>query len=452
MKCPNCGTEMAADDLFCGVCGTKAPAEPVSPPADEDHGAETIVGASGLPRLIMNSGASKGQELVLKGNVRLGRETDNDIVLIDPKISRHHATFEVAGGDYTVADLGSTNGTYVNDLKISGPYSLKAGDRIRVGDIELIFSTGQVPIIPSRPAISRPPAPPPRTAPAPPPAAPRSAPYAPPTAGAGYAVPLEKEKRSIPWLWLGCLALVLIALLVACGVVGALLYQGYIQEYLGGTSLPSPVPTLPASISEPLPTRPPPPTPAVPSVELLFEDDFGDPTSGWGQASNENEERGYDNGQYSIAVQAINFFSFALAGQHFDDFTLEVDASQVEGPDNNSYGVCVRYQEGGFYRFNVSGDGSYAVGKYTVGAEAGKEWTDLTDWEESPHINTGQNTNHLKVVCRGARFSFYVNSQHLIDVVDTSFASGDIGLFASTYDEPNTRVLFDNLKVWPLAD
>jgi hypothetical protein len=241
----------------------------------------------------------------------------------------------------------------------------------------------------------------------------------------------------------------LIVVLIVCGVIGALLYQGdYIQQYLGGMALPSPPPTLPPSISEPSPTGPPPPTPAITSVELLFEDDFGDPGSGWDQVADQNEEKGYDNGQYSIAAKAINFFSFALAGQHFDDFTLEVDASQVEGPDDNSYGVCVRYQqEGGFYRFNVSGDNFYSVGKYIV---ADKEWIDLTNWEQSLHINPGRNTNHLKVVCRGARFSFYVNGQHLIDVVDTSFASGDIGLFASTYDKPGSRVLFDNLKVWPL--
>lgn len=462
-KCPNCGADMSADDLFCGVCGTKVPIEPASPPVDDDHRAETIVGASGLPRLIASSGAGKGREFVLKGNVRLGRETDNDIVLIDPKISRHHAAFEVSGGDCVVADLGSTNGVYVNDLRIDSPYRLEAGDRIKVGDIEFIFSTGQLPAIPSRPVVSRPSSLPPisvapSTASAPPPVAPRGVPgpspsYARSTAGSGYAASFEEERGSTLWLWIGCLALVIIAVLIACGVIGALLYQGgYVQRYPGGMSLPSPAPTLPPSISEPSPTRPPPPTPAARSVELLFEDDFGDPTSGWGQVSNENEEKGYDNGQYSIAVKAINFFSFALAGQHFDDFILEVEASQVEGPDDNSYGVCVRYQEGGFYRFNVSGDSFYAVGKYTVEAEPGQEWADLTSWEKSSHINAGQSTNHLKVVGRGARFSFYVNGQHLIDVVDPSFAAGDIGLFASTYDKPGTRVLFDNLKVWPLTD
>ncbi len=445
MKCPNCGAETAADDLFCGVCGTKVPAQSASPPVDEDHGAETMVGASGLPRLIVSGGAGKGREFVLKGSIRLGRETDNDIVLIDPKISRHHAAFEAAEGDYVVADLGSTNGTYVNDLRIGGPYRLEAGDRVRVGDVELTFSTGRAPVVPSSPVVSRPPSPPlsvaPRGVSGPPPS------YAPPTSG--YAVPFEKEKKGVPWLWIGCLALVIIAVLIACGIIGALLYQGgYIQQYLGGgMALPSPAPTLPASISEPSPTRPPPPTPAITSVELLFEDDFGDPTSGWGQVSNENEKKGYDNGQYSIAVNAINFFSFALAGQNFDDFILEVDASQVEGPDDNSYGVCVRYQQGGFYRFNISGDSFYSVGKYTL---ASKEWTDLTSWEKSPHVNAGHNTNRLKVVCRGARFSFYANDQHLIDVEDTSFDTGDIGLFASTYDKPGIRVLFDNLKIWPL--
>ncbi|MFB0546873.1 MAG: FHA domain-containing protein [Anaerolineae bacterium] len=445
MKCPNCGAEMTADSLFCPTCETEViplseqQAEPSSSPVDDDHVAETLVTEEPLPRLVISAGVGKGQEFVLKGDVRLGREADNDIVLLDPKISRQHAAFTLVQGGYTIADLGSTNGTFVNDIRISEPHRLKEGDRITIGDTELTFVKVSPIAEPAEPAVGPPPSPP---RPAPKPVPPSMAPI--------YAPPVEKEKGLPVWLWVGCLILVLLAVLIGCAMAGALLYgSSYFnfRDWVGvfltpSVTMPLPSPSVLATI--------PPPTPSLPlatlSIQLLFEDDFSDPNSGWGQASNENEERGYVDGQYSFLVKALNFFSLAVPGRSFDDLILEVDTIQVGGPNNNSYGVCLRYSERGFYRFNISGDGLYAIGKREEG-----EWIELTEWLESPDISQGQSTNHLKIVCQGPHFSFYVNGQHLVDVEDHSFAEGDIGLFASSYDEPGTYIRFDNLKVWPVA-
>jgi pSer/pThr/pTyr-binding forkhead associated (FHA) protein len=69
---------------------------------------------------------------------RIGRATDNDIVLGDSSVSRHHATIESGSGNFRMRDLGSQNGTFVRGNRISEA-SLNNGDPVRVGDASFTF-------------------------------------------------------------------------------------------------------------------------------------------------------------------------------------------------------------------------------------------------------------------------------------------------------------------------
>ena len=66
--------------------------------------------------------------------VPVGRDPDNIIVLSDPQVSRHHATFFWQGGVYYVQDHGSANGTFVDEQRISGTVPLRDGVTVRMGD------------------------------------------------------------------------------------------------------------------------------------------------------------------------------------------------------------------------------------------------------------------------------------------------------------------------------
>ena len=68
----------------------------------------------------------------------LGRG-DVEIVLDDPFASTQHARIERQGGAVVLEDLGSTNGTYLNDELLRGPQPLHPGDRIRIGDSHFVF-------------------------------------------------------------------------------------------------------------------------------------------------------------------------------------------------------------------------------------------------------------------------------------------------------------------------
>src|SRR5262245_16564585 len=70
----------------------------------------------------------------------IGRAPDNGLVLFDGRVSRHHARLYGRRGALLLADLGSTNGSWVNDRKVE-EMALGEGDRIRVGDTILVVET-----------------------------------------------------------------------------------------------------------------------------------------------------------------------------------------------------------------------------------------------------------------------------------------------------------------------
>ena len=73
------------------------------------------------------------------GVLRIGRRPDNDLVFASRIVSGHHAQLERNGDTFTLRDLDSTNGTFVNGARISGAVALHDGDEIWIGDERLIF-------------------------------------------------------------------------------------------------------------------------------------------------------------------------------------------------------------------------------------------------------------------------------------------------------------------------
>jgi hypothetical protein len=95
--------------------------------------------------LVVQRGPQKGQEWNLnKDQIIIGREITNDIVIHDQQVSRSHVRFSRAPEDpptvFTVEDLGSSNGTFVNKDRLEGRVKLKNGDVIDLGEtVTLIY-------------------------------------------------------------------------------------------------------------------------------------------------------------------------------------------------------------------------------------------------------------------------------------------------------------------------
>ncbi|MGC9336028.1 MAG: FHA domain-containing protein [Anaerolineae bacterium] len=81
-----------------------------------------------------------GREHPLSGDVvTIGRAVECDVVITSRRVSREHASLRREGWRVILEDLGSTNGTFLNDERVFNPVELRDEDRIRVGDVIFVF-------------------------------------------------------------------------------------------------------------------------------------------------------------------------------------------------------------------------------------------------------------------------------------------------------------------------
>jgi hypothetical protein len=135
-----------------------------------------------MARLQIISGPKAGTSIVLtEATVTVGRVPENAVCLPDITVSRNHAVFIKTGEEYVLRDLDSTNGTFVNELRITQS-PLKTDVPLRFGAIKVLFSAEPSPVavatpapVVSQPVVTRPVA----VAPAPPPPVPAPKPVEP---------------------------------------------------------------------------------------------------------------------------------------------------------------------------------------------------------------------------------------------------------------------------------
>ncbi len=163
MFCTACGTENLQGSRFCANCGAALPvgsgpdstttiSVPSSgslPDSDTDFSAEAHQGAvdaltPGSALLVVKRGPNAGSRFLLDQDVTsAGRHPDSDIFLDDVTVSRRHAEFRREGSGYTVHDVGSLNGTYVNRERIDA-VPLSGGDEVQIGKFRLVYLTAAV--------------------------------------------------------------------------------------------------------------------------------------------------------------------------------------------------------------------------------------------------------------------------------------------------------------------
>ncbi|SFS84724.1 FHA domain-containing protein FhaB/FipA [Saccharopolyspora flava] len=92
-------------------------------------------GKSKAPRqMVVTHGALAGTRISLDGRpILIGRADDSTLVLDDDYASTRHARLSLRGSDWYVEDLGSTNGTYLDRAKVTGPTKVPLGVPIRIG-------------------------------------------------------------------------------------------------------------------------------------------------------------------------------------------------------------------------------------------------------------------------------------------------------------------------------
>jgi hypothetical protein len=121
-------------------------AAPPQPPGDATglHSASAAAAADVAhrsPQLVVARapGHEEGMIYDVDGDLVLGRGDRAEIRLEDPFASSRHARLFLQGNAVVIEDLGSTNGTYLNEEVLQTPRPLHPGDRVRIGDSEFTF-------------------------------------------------------------------------------------------------------------------------------------------------------------------------------------------------------------------------------------------------------------------------------------------------------------------------
>lgn len=182
---------------------------------------------------------------------------------------------------------------------------------------------------------------------------------------------------------------------------------------------------------------------------VLFADDFsGAQNCGWALYNRGGVVVAIENGVMRFSTSQTGQVWWTNPGRNFDDVIINVQARQVSGPNNNAFGAICRYQnEQNFYVFLISGDGYYAIGKYSSDKPTITYLTEQGEYQFSEVINQGLATNQIQASCIGNELSLLVNGIPLISVNDPTFVLGDVGLAVSTL-EPGTAVIeFSNFQV-----
>jgi hypothetical protein len=186
--------------------------------------------------------------------------------------------------------------------------------------------------------------------------------------------------------------------------------------------------------------------------ERQYAETFDSPGN-WRTGSDTDVEGEVKGGVYDFLVKADELVIWTTAGENFADGMYEVEATQVEGPLDNGYGMVLRVddEKDDFYLFEISGDGYTWIGLYRDGGKEEALPLIAAGWAESSAVNKGLNaTNKLRVRAESGNMIFMVNDHEVGRVTDNSFRRGDIGLMVRTLGAGGVRVQFDNFTVNPL--
>src|SRR3990172_2079080 len=223
-----------------------------------------------------------------------------------------------------------------------------------------------------------------------------------------------------------------------------------------------PAPTLPPESSPPtwdatsLPTEPgiePSSTSQpAPDSNVLYQDDFRNPATGWAVAEFGSYFIGYHEPEsYHIEIQSPHLpappISIPDAAAHnYPDATIELAVQTVSGKTSTEgeyrYGIVFRQTGANYYAFTISP----TTKKWQVFKSSPSGLTPLKDGMEE-NIQGLDVDDLLRVDAQGFNFLFYINDKLVGQVIDADYPDGTVGLYAENLENTKTHIHFNTLTV-----
>ena len=191
------------------------------------------------------------------------------------------------------------------------------------------------------------------------------------------------------------------------------------------------------------------------SEDVLFEDDFTNPDGGWPKVDFNNYRFGYHPPDfYHVEVKAPHDSLTVFRGMNFGDASVETTAL-VDHTTTDSggyrYGLALRRSGDQYYVFAVSPrTKSWQIAKHaSQGVTVLAEGSVDTLQGFAPKGVTPDKKDDLRVDAVGSDFAFFINGHDVAHVNDADYATGDVGFFVETLDEPLVHVHYDSLIIRP---
>ena len=216
-------------------------------------------------------------------------------------------------------------------------------------------------------------------------------------------------------------------------------------------SAPSPAPEATSAPTEPG-VEPTPTAPAATDNNVLYQEDFTNPTTGWAVAEFGSYFIGYHEPEsYHVEIQSAHLpapvVSIPDAAAHtYTDATVEVAVQTVSGKTSTEgdyrYGIAFRQSGANYYAFTISP----TTKKWEVFKSSPSGFTPLKDGIEDS-IQGLDVDDVLRVDAQGSHFLLYVNDKLVGQVTDADYAEGTVGLYTENLENVKTHVHFNTLAV-----
>jgi hypothetical protein len=183
----------------------------------------------------------------------------------------------------------------------------------------------------------------------------------------------------------------------------------------------------------------------APSGWVLFQDSFSDPGSGWDQSEDPDGRREYTDNVYRFTILRPNWYYWASPHLGFSNIHVDVQVNRIGGNGISSQGIFCRYQDDqNFYAFTITSDGYAGISKIEDGRERllGRD-----SLHSSANIFTGDAQNFIGVDCIGESLKMWINGIETLEIKDSTFRNGEVGIIASVLEGQFAVIDFDNFSI-----
>jgi len=180
------------------------------------------------------------------------------------------------------------------------------------------------------------------------------------------------------------------------------------------------------------------------TFKLVYEDDFAWP-QGFVDGSSDDFTFHYGMGGYVMLNKVRDDIVWSVRKTPYSDVRVEATGQRISGPRDGYFGVTCRHEDGSnYYALVVGSDGTYGIAKQLGG---NLEFIKL-EQDTQGRVHSGNGINHVRGDCIGSSLTLYANGHMLMEVEDTTFSAGSVGMAVGTRSREYYEVLYTYIAAY----